>query len=100
MRDSHGPDRLRRTFRWTRKARHDDISLKAIITPHMSIARFASGATRAHGAHIPAGAEPETLERYIYQFRVGPTAPIISMRKSILPEERRPLWAGRAQVDY
>ena len=28
----------------------------------------------AHGAHIPTSAEPASLERYIYQFRLGPTA--------------------------
>ena len=53
----------------------------------------------AHGAHIPADAQPETLERYIYQFRVGPTPAAISMLKSMLPEERQPLWAGKASVD-
>ena len=56
--------------------------------------------TGAHGAHIPADAQPETLERYIYQFRVGPTTQAISMLRSMLPEERRPLWAGKALVDY
>jgi len=54
----------------------------------------------AHGAHIPADAQPETLERYIYQFRVGPTPDAIAMLKSMLPEERRPLWTGKALVDY
>lgn len=53
----------------------------------------------AHGAHIPADAQPETLERYIYQFRVGPTPAAISLLKSMLPEERQPLWAGKALVD-
>ena len=56
--------------------------------------------TGAHGAHIPADAEPEALERYIYQFRIGPTTQVISMLRSMLPEERRPLWAGKAQLDY
>lgn len=54
----------------------------------------------AHGAYIPADAQPETLERYIYQFRVGPSTDSISKLKSMLPEERRPLWAGKALVDY
>jgi len=54
----------------------------------------------AHGASIPADAQPETLERYIYQFRVGPTLDAISMLKSMLPEERQPLWTGKALVDY
>jgi len=54
----------------------------------------------AHGAHIPADAQPETLERYIYQFRVAPTPAAISMLKSTLPEERQPLWSGKTLVDY
>ena len=54
----------------------------------------------AHGAYIPADAQPETLERYIYQFRVGPTVDAISKLKSLLPEERQPLWAGKSLVDY
>ena len=54
----------------------------------------------AHGARIPADAQPETLERYIYQFRVGPTVDAISMLKSMLPEKRQTLWAGKARVDY
>ena len=54
----------------------------------------------AHSAHIPADAEPETLQRYIYQFRVGPTLDAIARLKSILPEERQPLWAGKALIDY
>ena len=55
--------------------------------------------TGAHGAHIPADAQPETLERYIYQFRIGPNSDSIAMLKSMLPEERQPLWAGKALVD-
>jgi len=54
----------------------------------------------AHGAHIPEDAQPENLERYIYQFRVGPTVEAISMLKSLLPAERQALWAGKALVDY
>ena len=55
--------------------------------------------TGAHGAHIPADAQPEALERYIYQFRVGPTPAAISKLKSMLPEDRQPFWAGKAIVD-
>jgi hypothetical protein len=54
----------------------------------------------AHGAQIPADAEPENLERYIYQFRIGPTAETIAILKARLPEERQPYWAGKAIVDY
>lgn len=53
----------------------------------------------AHGAHIPADAEPEALERYIYQFRIAPTVDSMSMLKSTMPEERRPFWAGKS-ADY
>jgi hypothetical protein len=54
----------------------------------------------AHGASIPEDAQPENLERYIYQFRLGPTVEAIAMLKSMLPEERQGLWAGKALVDY
>lgn len=54
----------------------------------------------AHGASIPDDAQPENLERYIYQFRLGPTVEAISMLKSMLPEERQVLWSGKALVDY
>jgi hypothetical protein len=50
----------------------------------------------AHGAHIPEDAEPETLERYIFQFRIAPTVESMKLLKSTLPEERRALWAGKA----
>jgi uncharacterized coiled-coil protein SlyX len=53
----------------------------------------------AHGAFIPADAEPENLERYLYQFRIGPTGGAISKMMSVLTEERRPLWAGKS-ADY
>jgi hypothetical protein len=54
----------------------------------------------AHGAQIPEDAEPADLERYIYQFRIGPTIDAINMLKSMLPEERQALWSGKALVDY
>jgi hypothetical protein len=54
----------------------------------------------AHGASIPADAEPPDLERYIYQFRIGPTLEMMQMLKSKLPKERQPLWSGKASVDY
>jgi hypothetical protein len=49
----------------------------------------------AHGASIPDDAQPENLERYIYQFRIAPTVESMSMLKATLPEERRPFWAGK-----
>jgi hypothetical protein len=53
----------------------------------------------AHGAEIPADAEPASLERYIYQFRIAPTVESMGRLKATLPEERRPLWAGKAADD-
>jgi hypothetical protein len=55
--------------------------------------------TGAHGAHIPEDAQPPTLERCIYQFRVGPPTETITMLKSSLPEEHQKRWAGKALVD-
>ena len=54
----------------------------------------------AHGAHIPPDAQPEDLERYMFQFRVGPDLETIKMMKSRLSEDRQPFWAGKALVDY
>ena len=51
--------------------------------------------TGAHGATIPDDAEPADLERYAYQFRVGPTRDAITELMKMLPEERRPVWAGK-----
>ena len=53
----------------------------------------------AHGAFIPADAEPADLERYLYQFRIGPTGSAITKMMSALPEERRAFWAGKGS-DY
>lgn len=53
----------------------------------------------AHGARIPMDAEPADLERYMYQFRVGPTASSIRELMRLLPEERQALWAGKV-TDY
>ena len=53
----------------------------------------------AHGASIPADAEPADLERYIYQFRIGPTADSIRKLQALLPEDRREMWSGKL-VDY
>ena len=52
----------------------------------------------AHGATIPDDA-PEGLERYIYQFRLGPSkASVVSLMES-LPDDRRAFWAGKL-ADY
>jgi len=50
--------------------------------------------TGAHGASIPADAEPD-LERYTYQFRVGPERASIEALRSPLPSERQALWTGK-----
>jgi hypothetical protein len=53
----------------------------------------------AHGAQIPADAEPADLQRYIYQFRIGPTADSIRRLVASLPEARRSMWSGKV-ADY
>lgn len=53
----------------------------------------------AHGAYIPDDAQPETLERYIYQFRIAPTVESMTMLKSTLDDDRRPFWAAKS-ADY
>jgi hypothetical protein len=47
----------------------------------------------AHGASIPAD-QPKTLERYIYQFRLGPTPKAINRLISLMPPEQAAMWAG------
>jgi hypothetical protein len=49
----------------------------------------------AHGAYIPEDAEPADLERYTYQFRVGPERESIDALKSTLTPEQQPMWAGK-----
>ena len=49
----------------------------------------------AHGANIPKDAEPADLQRYIYQFRIGPGGTAIPKLTALLPEHRRALWAGK-----
>lgn len=51
--------------------------------------------TGAHGASIPADAMPPTLERYLYQIRVGPDAEGIQRIMSLMPSERGALWSGK-----
>ena len=48
----------------------------------------------AHGASIPADAQPPTLERYIYQFRLGPTAKVINRLIALMPPEQAAMWEG------
>jgi uncharacterized coiled-coil protein SlyX len=53
----------------------------------------------AHGARIPADAEPPDLERYVYQFRLGPSPESIRTLQALLPNDRREMWSGK-RVDY
>ena len=48
----------------------------------------------AHGASIPADATPASLERYVYQFRLGPDSAAIRRLVSMMPPEQRALWSG------
>jgi hypothetical protein len=54
--------------------------------------------TGAHGARIPDDAEPADLRRYIYQFRIGASGPSIPRLMAMLPDEQRPLWAGKLSM--
>ena len=49
----------------------------------------------AHGATIPPDARPEGLERYVYQFRIGPNPESIRALMRELPADRRSVWAGK-----
>jgi hypothetical protein len=48
----------------------------------------------AHGASIPADAQPPDMERYVYQFRLGPANDTIRRLLKCMPEEQRKMWAG------
>lgn len=50
--------------------------------------------TGAHAASIPADAQPAGLERYVYQFRLGPDTRAIKALLARMPGERRTRWAG------
>jgi hypothetical protein len=49
----------------------------------------------AHGADIPADAEPATLERYAYQFRIGPSAASIQTLLDTMNADRAGYWKGK-----
>ena len=53
----------------------------------------------AHGAYIPEDAQPADLQRYIYQYRIGPTRAAIEALVAMLPQEPRSVWEGK-MVDY
>jgi hypothetical protein len=50
--------------------------------------------TGAHGADIP-GDAPADLERYSYQFYVGPTLDALQALVAELPDDRRQKWQGK-----
>jgi hypothetical protein len=47
----------------------------------------------AHGASIPRTASPD-LERYIYQFRLGPTPKVINRLLQLMPPDKAATWAN------
>ena len=47
----------------------------------------------AHAASIPKDA-PADMERYIYQFRMGPTSKVINRLLQTMPPERAAMWAN------
>jgi hypothetical protein len=53
----------------------------------------------AHGASIAEDAQPPDLERYAYQFRIGPSRPAMDALIPLLPDERRAEWTGKL-TDY
>ena len=48
----------------------------------------------AHGASIPADAQPADMERYLYQFRLGPERSAIKSLLAAMPAERSVRWSG------
>ena len=48
----------------------------------------------AHGASIPSNAIPATLERYLYQFRLGPTNSAMTELLDCMPKDKRGAWEG------
>lgn len=50
--------------------------------------------TGAHGAFIPADAQPASLERYLYQFRLGPTTKTIRSLLGLMAPDQVALWSG------
>ena len=49
----------------------------------------------AHGARIPPDAEPPTLERYAYQFRIGPRGESVGALIDSLPDDVKGSWEGK-----
>jgi hypothetical protein len=81
---------------WIR-AEHCRLAKEIPFRPNTALAFMNSRG--AHGARIPADAEPPDLERYIYQFRIGPSSDSIRRLQAMLSKDRREMWSGKA-VDY
>jgi hypothetical protein len=54
--------------------------------------------TGAHAASIPADEQPVTLERYVYQFRLGPDTQTIARLLSLMTPAGREAWGGVKSV--
>jgi hypothetical protein len=52
----------------------------------------------AHGAMIPADAQPPDLERYLYQFRLGPHSKVINQLVQLMTPNEADKWAGAKTV--
>jgi hypothetical protein len=73
--------------------------LQADVPFHRNTALVFLNSRGAHGAYIPEDAEPPDLQRYIYQYRIGPTKAAIAALVAMLPQEQRSVWEGK-MVDY
>ena len=65
------------------------------FTPNTALIFLNSGG--AHGADIPADA-PADLERYSFQFYVGPGGPELDALIKDLPPERKARWVGKGEA--
>lgn len=81
---------------WIDPSRCRQVADVSFIPNRMLVFLNAGG---AHGATIPEDAQPESLERYAYQFRVGPGGDSMKRAVETLAVDRRPFWAGRT-VEY
>ena len=73
--------------------------LKADVPFRRNTALVFLNSRGAHGAYIPEDAQPSDLQRYIYQYRIGPTRAAIAALVAMLPQEQRSVWEGK-MVDY
>jgi hypothetical protein len=56
--------------------------------------------TGAHAAEIPADAVPAGLQRYAYQFRIGPERRTMDRLIAGLSPERQKMWQGTRDSHY